>query len=174
MKSIIIFFTLAIFSLNSIHAQDQDFMVNMDHDIPKVIFSSKGKKKKKRGMEIAVPSSQMVTFKLTEALDSDQVTVGQNIQLMVDLNVVVDGVVIIRSNAYAIGRVKAVDNSSSINYKSTLTLELVSVQAVDGQQIPLNGQEQIFTSERPGQNVILNAGKTVTGFFKNKETILIK
>ena len=174
MKSIIMFFALAFFIFNTSNAQDQDFAINMDHPIPQVTFGSKGKKKKRRGMEVAVNSSQVVTFKLTEALNSDEVTVGQHIQLMVDLNVVVDGEVIIRSNAYAIGRVKAVKNSSSINYKSTLTIEMVSVQAVDGQQIPLNGQEQIFTSERPGQNVILNAGKTVTGFFKNNETITIK
>ena len=174
MKSLVTFFMLATLTLTNIQAQFSDYKVKTQNGIPKIVFKSKKGKKSEKGLKVTVPVGTTVTLKLTETINSDEVTVGQNVQLMVDMNVKVAGEVVVKSNAYAIGRIKKKKDKNSPNCKSTLTVEVVSVQTVDGQQLPLNGQEQTFISERPGLSVTVHAGKTITGFFKNEEVVLIK
>lgn len=170
MRSIIFLIATSFFFLSAINAQS-DYTVNTDYRIPAIQFNKGKKDKRKKTVE--VPAGTMVQFKLTESITSDAVSTGQHVQLMVDMNVVKDGKVIIKSNAIATGRIKAV-KKGTINCKESLTLEVISVQAVDGQQIPLNGQEQTFISTAPGQTLTLHAGKTLLGYFKNDEVIMLK
>ena len=170
MKSIIFFFALTALFVTSSNAQ-ADYTVNTDYRIPSVVFN-KGKKHDKN-KTIAVSAGTTVTLQLTESINSDEVSVGQYVQLLVDMNVLQDGKIIIKSNAIALGRIKDI-KKATINCRESITIEAVSVQAVDGQQIPLNGQEQTFVSPAPGQNLVLQPGKTLTGFFKNDEVIMLK
>jgi len=174
MKSFILFFALATIAITNVQGQFSDYRVETENGIPKLVFKSQKEKESAKVLKVTVPIGKVVILKLTETIHSDEVTVGQNVQLLVDMNVTVAGEVVIKSNAYAIGRVKKKKEKNSSTCKSTLTLEVTSVQTVDGQQLPLNGQEQTFASERPGLSVTIHAGKTITGFFKNEEIILIK
>ncbi|MEM6318163.1 MAG: hypothetical protein AAF960_10865 [Bacteroidota bacterium] len=175
MKSIIIALVATFITMPNIQAQiPADFSVDADGRLPKVTFV-KGKKPKK-GTEtlIGVAATKAVLLKIAETVYSSELTVGQNIQMKVDRDVKVNGCVVVKTNAYAVGRVKRVSQAHYADSHTTVTIELISVQAVDGQTIELDADEQIFKSPRPGEDLTLHAGKTVMGRFKNDETILLK
>jgi hypothetical protein len=125
------------------------------------------------GKKVELQAGTPVILELAEKVQSDAMTVGQLIRFKVSTNVVVDGKIAIRSGALALGRVKHV-SPSTYNNAAQLTIEVNSVQAVDGQQIPLDGNEQTVKGQFSGQGTTALVGIAITSTVMNDITIKTK
>lgn len=108
----------------------------------------------------------IVILETTEAMKTGQATVGQLVYFRVKTNVKAEGDVVIATGAMGLGRIKSID-PSSYNSPETFHIEVTSVQAVDGQMVPLNGQELQLKGKYSGQEAEADAGKTITAFVTN-------
>jgi hypothetical protein len=70
------------------------------------------------------------------------------------------------TGAQAMGRIKAIE-PSTYNNPETFKIEVIYVQAVDGQQVPLNGNELSIRGQFPGQDAGSQPGTTVTASVMN-------
>lgn len=122
--------------------------------------------------KVVVKAGTLVTLETAEKIYSDDATVGQILKFSVLMNVVVDGKVVIASGALAIGRVKSI-KKTTYNIPEEITIELKSVQAVDGQQIVLNGDEQTYKGKFTGEGTYVMPGRTITAKLMNNYTILL-
>ncbi len=117
-----------------------------------------------------LPAGTLVILESSERIDSDAATVGKTVVFRVRTNVVVDGKVVIATGAIALGRVKNI-RKATYNNKEEITLELLYAQAVDGQQIPLNGTEQTYKGQFPGESVSVEPGQMITATVMNNTEI---
>ena len=116
--------------------------------------------------KITLTSGTLVMLETAERFESDQVTVGKEIQFRVRTNVMAENEVAIRTGALAIGRVKAIE-PATYNNPAEIRIELTYVQAVDGQMIALSGQEQSLRGQFTGQGTSVEAGASITGYVMN-------
>lgn len=114
----------------------------------------------------------LVILETNEALQSGQATVGQLVQFRVRANVYAEGEVAIVTGALATGRIKAID-PSTYNNPETYKIEVMYVQAVDGQQVPLNGNELSIRGQFPGQEANSQPGTTITASVMNDTKIKV-
>lgn len=117
-----------------------------------------------------LPAGTLVLLETTEKIASDQVTVGKTLLFRVRMNVVVDGKIVIASGALAIGRVKSISRAT-YNHPEEITLEVQYAQAVDGQQIALNGAEQTYRGIFANESTIVEPAQTITGTVMNNTCI---
>ena len=117
-------------------------------------------------------SGTLVLLETSERFASDQVTVGKTLQFRVRTDVIADNDIAIRTGALAMGRVKAIE-PASYNNPEEIRIELQYVQAVDGQMIPLNGQEQSLRGQFTGQGTSVEAGTSITAFVMNDQKIKV-
>ena len=115
----------------------------------------------------------LVLLETSEKIFSHEVTVGKTVMFRVRMNVVVDGEVVIPTGAMALGRFKAIQTGTH-NVPEEIRLELQYVQAVDGQQVPLNGNEQSFKAQFTGQGSPADTGLSITAQVMNDIEIDIK
>ena len=108
----------------------------------------------------------MVLLESTEQLKTGQATVGQLVYFRVKTHVKAEGDVVISTGAMGLGRIKSID-PASYNNPETFHIEVTSVQAVDGQMIPLNGQELQLKGKYSSQEATADAGRTITAFVTN-------
>lgn len=124
------------------------------------------------GRKVTLSAGTLILLELTEKIESSNMTVGQLIKFKVRSNVSVDGKVSVRTGALAIGRVKAI-SLSTYNNPEELHIEVTSVKAVDGQQISLDGDEQIIKGDFPGQASTAKTGTIITATVRNDVEIKI-
>ena len=117
-------------------------------------------------------SGALVLLETAEYLTSDQVTVGKIIQFRVRTNVIAEKEIVIRTGALAVGRVKAIE-PSTYNNPEEIRIELQYVQAVDGQMVPLSGQEQSLRGQFSGQGTTVEVGTSITAYVMNDITIKV-
>lgn len=115
-------------------------------------------------------SGTLVLLETTEKIFSDQVTVGKTIQFRVRTNVMAEKEVVIRTGALAIGRVKSIE-PSTYNNPEEIRIELQYVQAVDGQMVPLSGQEESLRGQFTGQGTAVETGTSITAYVMNEVNI---
>ena len=129
-------------------------------------FSAKGL----LGDKCTLASGTLVLLETTEKIFSDQVTVGRTIQFRVRTNVIAEKEVVIRTGALAVGRVKSIE-PSTYNNPEEIRIELQYVQAVDGQMVPLSGQEESLRGQFTGQGTAVETGTSLTAFVMNEVII---
>ncbi len=117
-----------------------------------------------------LPAGTLVLLETTERIDSYRATVGKTLTFRVRTNVVVDGKTVIASGALAIGRVKSISRTT-FNNPEEITLEVLYAQAVDGQQVALNGAEQSYRGVFAGESVIVEPAQTITATVMNNTEI---
>ena len=161
MKNIL--FILALLLANFAQAQAQD-----SYNDPQPFGGSKGIFNDK----VTLSAGTLVLLETTEAFTSDQVTVGKTLQFRVRTDVMAEHEIAIRTGALAMGRVKAIE-PASYNNPEEIRIELQYVQAVDGQMIPLNGQEQSLRGQFTGQGTSVEAGTSITAFVMNDQKIKV-
>ena len=120
--------------------------------------------------KVNLPAGTLVSLETAEKVLSDQVTVGQLIKFKVVTNVVVGGKVVIRTGASALGRIKSI-SEATYNSPTFITVELTSAQAVDGQQVALNGTEQTFKGIYPNEGTLIFPGKSISANVMNDMVI---
>lgn len=115
-------------------------------------------------------SGTFVFLELMEKVNSDQATVGKVLLFKVRTDVVVNGNVVIKTGALAVGMVKSI-KETTYNYPEEMTLTVTSVQAVDGQQIALNGIEQTFIGQFTGEGMTVEPGQPIIAGVMNNVVI---
>jgi hypothetical protein len=113
-----------------------------------------------------LPAGTLVILESTESLKTGQATVGQLVHFRVTTHVKADGDVVIATGAMGLGRIKSID-PSTYNNPETFHIEVTSVQAVDGQMVPLQGQELMMKGKFSSQEAASDAGKTITAYVTN-------
>ncbi len=172
MKNIIFVFILSLAFIGNTSAQSSAPTYTVDNNgrIPIVKFD------KSRGIfsgnKVEVPAGTMVIMKTMESIKSEEAVPGRLLRFIVDIDVMACDKEVISTNAIALGRIKSVTPATSTS-KEEIIIEVTSVQSVDGQQIPLHGQEDVIWSRMPGESVAVPSGKVVVGYFKNTETIKV-
>lgn len=121
---------------------------------------------------VTLDAGTLVMLENTEQFNSDEVTVGKVLKFRVTANVVVNGKTAITTGAIAVGRVKAIEENT-YNYPERITITLMSAQAVDGQQVPLNGMEQTFSGRFPGEGVTVETGQSILAMVMNNMEIRV-
>lgn len=172
MKMILFCLVLSV-SLNAQSDFSDDFTLetasaNYERETP--VIQHKGLFKNKK---VDLPSGTLVVLASAEQLISDQATIGQMVKFIVKTNVTMKGKVVIATGAMAVGRIKNV-NSSTYNHPATINVEVTSVQAVDGQQVALNGNEMLTLGIYKGQGTKLQTGRTIISNVMNDMVIVVK
>lgn len=122
--------------------------------------------------DVTLSAGTLVLLETSEKIQSSQVTVGKNVQFRVRNHVMAQGRVAIRSGAVAVGRVKAIEPYTR-NSPEQIRIELLYVQAVDGQMVPLNGNEQSIRGQFPGQDAAIESGTAITANATNNIEIKV-
>jgi hypothetical protein len=146
-------------------------LIAQDYDDPKPApnFSVKGIF---GSGKVDLDAGTIILLETNEKFASDQVTVGKTIQFKVRTNVMADNKVAIRTGALATGRVKAIEPATH-NNPEEIRIELEYVQAVDGQMVPLNGNEQSIRGQFPGEGTSVAYATTITAQVMNNQKIKV-
>lgn len=112
----------------------------------------------------------LVMLESTETINSHTMTIGQLVQFKVKTNVYAEGKLVIRTGALALGRVKSVQKAT-YNHPAQMTIELTSVQAIDGQSIALNGTEQTLKGAYRNQGMSIHQGTMVSANVMNDQCV---
>ncbi len=123
------------------------------------------------GFIAQLQAGTVVLLESTERIGSDRVTVGKTLMFRVKADVVVNGFVVVATGAFAIGRVKNIEETT-FNDPAEVTLEVISVQAVNGQQVPLMGAEQIFKGRFKNEEAVVEPGQMMTAMVTNNTEII--
>lgn len=115
---------------------------------------------------VTLEAGTLVMLETSEKLDSRQITIGQLVQFKVKTNVYAEGRLVIRTGSLALGRIKTIQKAS-YNHPESITIEITSVQAIDGQSVALNPTEQTIKGTYTGQGFTMNKGKMVTANVMN-------
>ena len=116
--------------------------------------------------DVTLNAGTLVMLETAERVSSEQLTVGKVLQFKVTMNVMAEGKVAIRSGALALGRVKAIEKST-YNEPESIRIEMMHVQAVDGQMVPLNGNEQTIQGRYKGEAATIETGTSITANVTN-------
>ena len=146
------------------------FVAAQDYDVSDPAPAFKIFKKDK---DVTLNAGTLILLETNEKMESDAVTVGQTVQFRVRTNVLVNGKVAICSGALATGRVKAIQ-SATRNDAEEIRVELLYVQAVDGQMLPLNGNEQTIRGAYAGQGTTVQTGTAITAHVTNTVEVKVK
>lgn len=122
--------------------------------------------------KVVLNAGTLVILETNEALQSGQATVGQLVQFKVRANVYAEGEAAIVTGAQAIGRIKSIE-PSTYNNPETFRIEVMYVQAVDGQQVALNGNELSIKGQFSGQDASSQPGTTITATVMNDTKIKV-
>lgn len=87
--------------------------------------------------KLTIPASTPVVIAIDESVNSDKVSVGDRVSATVAGQVVIDGNVVIATGAPCHAKVTRAEKSGVLGSGGYVELQLVSVQAVDGSQVPL-------------------------------------
>lgn len=110
--------------------------------------------------KVTLPAGTLILLETTEKSDASTMTKGQLLHFKVKTDVIVNGRTLISSGAMATGRIKAV-GKPTYNDPGTVTIDVLYVQSVDGQQISTNGTEQTFKSKYAGAPAAIESGASL-------------
>jgi hypothetical protein len=89
--------------------------------------------------DVVLRAGSSITLETMHTLRSDQVQVGQTIDFRVRADVKVDGKTVVRAGSIAKGQVIRAQRARGIGREGFVEVQIRSVEAVDGQEIPLSG-----------------------------------
>ncbi len=122
--------------------------------------------------KVTLSAGTLIVLESNESLFSGALTPGKMIQMRVRTNVFAEGKLAIRTGATALGRVKSIEGTT-FNSPESVTIELFYVQAVDGQQVPLNGNEQTITGIAPNEGTTVPVNTLITSQVMNDQEIKV-
>jgi hypothetical protein len=122
---------------------------------------------------VELPAGTIVYLELTEMVESGKATVAQVINFRVKADVVIDGNIVIRTNAVAIGRVELIE-TTTFNHPEEITIVLTAVQCADGTMTALHAGNQTFKGRYPNEQVIVQPGRAFVANIMNNTKVEIK
>ena len=119
---------------------------------------------------VTIPAGTEIFFKTQNAIDFAQTSEGQLLYLTVAQDVVVNGKVVVATNARAVGKItyRAKPTSSS---PQRLEIVVESVRDVNGQTLLLNGTASTLTGSRRGMYETVPSGQMIRGFALNAHPV---
>ena len=113
-----------------------------------------------------------MVLKTNESGSSDAATVGKLVNFTVHTDVMAEKEVVVRTGALAIDRMKSIQ-PATFNNPAQITIEPQHVQAVDGQMVALNGNEQTIPGAFPNQGAGFSPGTLITAQVMNETEIKV-
>jgi hypothetical protein len=87
---------------------------------------------------IKLPAGTAVKLETTRIISTETLQAGQMIDLKVTADVLVDGKVVIPAGSIANGQVTRADKPKALGREGRIEIQIKSVKAIDGQDIPLS------------------------------------
>jgi Caspase domain len=103
-------------------------------------------------------------------IDESDAILGKMIDTRAKQPLVVDGKVVVATGAHGYARVKSF-TPTTINNPAEITLELIYIEAVDGQAMHLFGQETTFKGRYPNESIHVSIGQVLVGSIPNSISI---
>jgi len=123
--------------------------------------------------KVTLKAGTIIMLETAESLQSNRMSVGQLIQFKVKTDVYAEGKLVVRTGALALGRVKNIQKAT-YNNPEFLTIEITTVQAVDGQTITLNSTEQTIKGVYAGQGSTMQKGTMISANVMNDYEVKFK
>lgn len=90
-------------------------------------------------VQVILSTGTPVLLETTQLIQSDNLSVGQSIDLRVRFNVKAEGKVVIKAGSIAKGQVTRIQKARGLGRQGYAEIQIKTVQAVDGQMVPLTG-----------------------------------
>jgi len=104
---------------------------------------------------VELTNGTRLQLSLFQTLKGDNVTIGQRVTFKLQHDVKVDGKVVIPSGADAIGEVIDAEGPGMIGKPGNLTVQVKSIQAVDGTSVPLSASKVVKGQDKATTSIIL-------------------
>lgn len=104
---------------------------------------------------VTVPSGTVVMVRTAETIDPANVRTGDIVNLIVMNDVRIQDKVVIASGATARGQVSEAKKKGAVGSPAKIAIELQTVQAVDGSNIPIRGARRMEGEDKVVLTVIL-------------------
>lgn len=121
--------------------------------------------------KVMIPAGTLVMLEVNE-IRSTELAVGRKVEMRVAFDVTIKEEVVIKTGAFAVGRIKSID-TGGYSSKASITLELEYVLAVDGTTVPLFGNEQTFLASNPGEPGQSESNGLITAQTRNNIKIAV-
>ncbi len=162
MKHIIVTIIFAIVAFSFAEANNTNPSFNEGQEIAPLGCKNK----------VKLSASTLVILEVNETKFGDRVTIGQNVHCRVRNNVYAEGEVVIRTGSMALGRIKGIEESTT-NGEMLILVEMFYVQAVDGQQVALNGNEQTVMARNTNEVTNVNPMLTITAQIMDNTIVIV-
>lgn len=86
-----------------------------------------------------VPSGKTVVFRVTENISSAKVNPGDQLTVVVAMDVKVNGKIVIKSGTPGIVNVSTVEKKGGIGKPGSITVQAISTTDIEGNKVDLNG-----------------------------------
>lgn len=117
---------------------------------------------------INIPAGTIVTLENASAINSQNLSVGQNIDFFAADEVRVNGKTVIRRGAPAKGQVTRVQKAKGLGKEGSVEIEVRSIQAVDGSEIRLTSA-RVFEEGEDRQTAAILLGVLICILFLTKK-----
>src|SRR2546430_8661204 len=104
---------------------------------------------------VTVPDGTEFTVQTLEFLTSEKANIGDQVQLEVDNNVIVDGAVAIAAGTPVRGTIANVVRASRMGRSGSISLRIESTAAVDEQRVPLRATKGQTEGDKAGTTIAL-------------------
>ena len=105
---------------------------------------------------VQLPAGTMILLATDSTLAPAQLNIGDIVQLTVAADVVIDGQVVIKAGAEAVGEITASKENNLIGIAAKMGLAIRSVQAVDGTIVPLHGTKLVEGKDKMALSIGLS------------------
>ncbi len=123
---------------------------------------------------IKVSTGTPVNLKLVETVSSKTAQVGQRIKFSVDSDTKINGKVVVKKGAIAIGEVSEVSAAGMVGTAGKLVVTLQFVEAVDGSQLQISSTKGAKGQSKLAGSVALTAFCCVLAIFKKGKDVKFK
>jgi len=118
-------------------------------------------------VEIPAGTRVMLTFPAT--MSSSTLYVGQQVTLQVQGDVTVNGVVVIKSGANAMGEVTTAEKPGIVGAPGSLNISVRTVEAVDGSSVPISGSLSLTGTSKQTTSILVTILCCVLGLLVKGE-----
>jgi len=104
---------------------------------------------------IVLRNGTPLQLSLFQTISSETATVGQRVTFKLSHDVKVKGKILIPAGANATGEIVDVESKGMIGKPGTLSIQIKSIQAVDGSNIPLSASKVVKGKDKSGTAIIV-------------------
>lgn len=105
---------------------------------------------------VTVPDGTEFTAQTLEFLSSESANTGDDVQMEVDNNLVVDGVIAIAAGTPVRGSIANVTHASRMGRSGNISIRVESTTAVDGQRVPVRATKAQAEGDKTGSTIALS------------------